>query len=1497
MEKPKTRHPSDNQNTVASRRPKASSPASVSSDKLVTSSSIPRLRVSNSNERSQSGDDPKSDSALLKPGQRQRKENSVSPFRTKSKIARPIQQKGQAERPDGVNSLVKPENQKVEKTLHATRGISPGGGVLYITENLIQKVTQVEYLHRVTEINLCLRNSKKIKFVEKLDGLYNLKRLILSHNIVEKVSGLEKLTKLEYIDLSHNLLTLIGDNFEHLGSLEHLDLSFNKIAGLSKNFGKNLHSLKILRLDNNDLKTFKSCAALENLSNLGSLKLENNPFCNTTDYWQNLVVYKVPTLSELDGRELTSADHKEAHERFGRIETDRLWAELQKTSNDLLNEKALEKELREQNEKLAAQNKQLNQWKSDNQQKIVEFQRETENNNELLVQKTKEMNKLLDKNYELEQELAFFKIDKKFGHQGEISDLTAPDNSDLSDDMPYIGKSAGFMPKQRPTTLNPGDVTDTQNSNSRDINENRRTSLEKDGDDRNQNTRLKTMEDKFALAEKRLDDLQSNLASIENNAQNPEYFRNRDPPPFVENLSPHYLPGPQTGYQGFREHGGQGPDVPYGRSSRIPASTYSLKRESEFLHDETPLQGHSQFEESSVGAKFPAKPKQPKNRPTVTFKDGDEVNTNASWANEMNPESKSGQPKPLLDDAIVKYQNLQSELDEMLRMVRQETATVIGLEKQLNIQPSHVPSLNLDGDFEALNYSDESLDEPIFFPEPVAFQENCPFKRGRSFRGAQRSNGTRVNRAAQKPNDLQRAPVNRLGKPKKAERIQDSSELRFELTEMTKAICSYMQKLKSDIEKLKSVNHDLEANLVEIKLKETKTSDTLQKMKIYQHRLEEFLLQMKDVFHEYDSLELENNRLIGEFKKYPSLRDIDRLKSENKNFTTCRSENFKLEKLINNLRSEVKQSREKEAAIMHKLSESKNNEEKLQTECLNVKTLLAQTKLNFDETSKQLSEVTENFNNYSRISLNPEHLLRHFNTLTQNLGQPENPDPLEFITSSDSSFEHFSVFRKRLLSKLSDFNTEKGKIVSEEKKLRNDFDAAQKEIKKVNDVLEKMKVEHSDVREKNRKSIECKIQQWKNKNSRVKEKSETERAQLMNEIEASNAEQERLRLQIDKFEKELILSESSLNEAKNSLELERQQVENWKKEVREKEIKLKSDLEDAKREIKDLIIEKNKDQNNHLAIEKQNQVETLQLREENEKLSRTLLEVEKTCEQLRSDVNKIKTKEKRLANENEDISERCEQLERDLQSSESMGAIKMNKLKQTFDDEINRTLSVISTQECNITMLNESLFAEKAENSRLQDTIGFLKAQLLKERNGISLLEKELDYVSEKLEAKNKLVDSISQGMNNLQDVEEKFAMRKQEYENLQCQEKKLAEKLERYRRNWSQFREIVTQNSGSGDLLQFLEEKISPILFLNNAKNIVEQWERRKSEVEQFEELLAIENETYEQLKEKNELLKTDVNESRRERRIINDEIEIMKQLVEVSKMQTFNDNLLDTL
>lgn len=77
-------------------------------------------------------------------------------------------------------------------------------------------------------LNLSRKKIRKISEVEGLDQLTNLQVLVLNHNKIEEIEGLEALTNLQVLDLASNRIRVIK-NLDHLLNLERLYLYDNKI--------------------------------------------------------------------------------------------------------------------------------------------------------------------------------------------------------------------------------------------------------------------------------------------------------------------------------------------------------------------------------------------------------------------------------------------------------------------------------------------------------------------------------------------------------------------------------------------------------------------------------------------------------------------------------------------------------------------------------------------------------------------------------------------------------------------------------------------------------------------------------------------------------------------------------------------------------------------------------------------------------------------------------------------------------------------------------------------------------------------------------------------------------------------------------------------------------------------------------------------------------------------------------------------------------------------
>ena len=108
------------------------------------------------------------------------------------------------------------------------------------------KLTEAD-LKKVTY--LLLYDNQLTELPNGLEKFTQLYALILSHNQLTSVKGLEKLTKLEVLSLSDNQLTEVPKGLEKLPKLKELDLTNNHLTdvkGLEK-----LTQLTILWLDAN----------------------------------------------------------------------------------------------------------------------------------------------------------------------------------------------------------------------------------------------------------------------------------------------------------------------------------------------------------------------------------------------------------------------------------------------------------------------------------------------------------------------------------------------------------------------------------------------------------------------------------------------------------------------------------------------------------------------------------------------------------------------------------------------------------------------------------------------------------------------------------------------------------------------------------------------------------------------------------------------------------------------------------------------------------------------------------------------------------------------------------------------------------------------------------------------------------------------------------------------------------------------------------------------
>ncbi|KAG8518835.1 Centriolin [Galemys pyrenaicus] len=311
-------------------------------------------------------------------------------------------------------------------------------GIRYITEELIKKLTKQDNLTLVKSLNLSLSKDggKKFRFIENLEKCIKLEVLNLSYNVIGKIEKMDKLIKIRELNLSYNKISKI-EGIENMCNLQKLNLAGNEIEHIPAWFGKKLKSLRVLNLKGNKISS--DVSKLKSLQDLTSLMLVENPVVTLPHYLQ-FTIFHLRSLESLEGQPVTTQDRQDAFERFSLEEVERLERDLEKKvteTEELRNKQAKFLEEIKNQDKL---NQSLKEEAMLQKQNCEELESNLNTKNELLKQKTIELTRACQKQYELEQELAFYKIDAKFEPLNYYpSEYVEFDKG--PDESPYIGKS------------------------------------------------------------------------------------------------------------------------------------------------------------------------------------------------------------------------------------------------------------------------------------------------------------------------------------------------------------------------------------------------------------------------------------------------------------------------------------------------------------------------------------------------------------------------------------------------------------------------------------------------------------------------------------------------------------------------------------------------------------------------------------------------------------------------------------------------------------------------------------------------------------------------------------------------------------------------------------------------------------------------------------------------------------------------------------------------
>ena len=272
-----------------------------------------------------------------------------------------------------------------------------------------------------------LLSSHKISKIEGLAKHFNLVQLNLSGNAIKTVENLHHLRLLETLDLSRNSITNPGLQLGHLTTLKRLSLAGNFMQHVPKCLSQ-LSNLEVLDLSGNKLSLLRELRVLSPLENLHELSALGNRFCELPHY-REYVVYTLRSMNSLDTRGVSNAERHASVSRFA--------------AKDSSHEQ-LEESLRQSTVNANTSRTQHNQEHA----KLAELLRTTQ---QLLEQRTSEWAYANERMAELEQDLAFHKID-----QPSWVNVNAPISSALLTDGPTddgTNNNNSQDPNQDPATV------------------------------------------------------------------------------------------------------------------------------------------------------------------------------------------------------------------------------------------------------------------------------------------------------------------------------------------------------------------------------------------------------------------------------------------------------------------------------------------------------------------------------------------------------------------------------------------------------------------------------------------------------------------------------------------------------------------------------------------------------------------------------------------------------------------------------------------------------------------------------------------------------------------------------------------------------------------------------------------------------------------------------------------------------------------------------------
>ena len=177
---------------------------------------------------------------------------------------------------------------------------------------------QFENFDRITNLNLHIRNKsvpKITRMTEVLHSLRNIQVLNLSYNKITVIENLHFLKdKLLELNLAENSIAAFDENLTSLHRLERLNLSGNRIRRIPSSIS-NMRNLNSLRIARNDLDVLKDLLQLQPMQSLSKLRIDKNPITDLS-HARSFAVFNIPSLSSLDGNDISEEERQQAHTQF-----------------------------------------------------------------------------------------------------------------------------------------------------------------------------------------------------------------------------------------------------------------------------------------------------------------------------------------------------------------------------------------------------------------------------------------------------------------------------------------------------------------------------------------------------------------------------------------------------------------------------------------------------------------------------------------------------------------------------------------------------------------------------------------------------------------------------------------------------------------------------------------------------------------------------------------------------------------------------------------------------------------------------------------------------------------------------------------------------------------------------------------------------------------------------------------------------------------------------